>query len=1574
MAVLTVGGGGTYQTLQVAINTAVAGDTIRIIELGNWNDGGTVNGKNLTIEGSTSYYNAPNLTPWVLGSGCLSISNCTVNLRNMKISLFRNNRGGAISATNNATVNIWTCSISGCGTSTAPAAESDALLVVGGGIYGDYTSHINIYDSSLNSNNAYWGGAGCHATYLYASGVDVRGNSLTGAGADGWGSIRTVGSAPMLGGAGIRIGGGAHNFTVGSGLLENCTIAGNVSTWDGGGAFAHSGSLGLIDVRLIGNSAVNGGGGCASSHHESAVDMSGCIVSGNTAYRGGGVHAYKFAQLKLRANTWLINNVSSFNAIDKRPEGGGGGVDYGGRLFCYNSLVRSNSVSNNPPNHFQQLELGGGAFVCKNSGFLEVEGCYISGNTGSNRGATFMLTERWPADQQPYRGTNHVNIINNIILGIPRPDPPVPAHPSYGGAIYTGISTSGIIRNNVFWRGYSQNDGAAIFLGSGIDVSVTNNVFSDSWHTAPHGYVVSAEVSGSIVKYNQFFQTDLHIAPVLTSGGVDLVSNNASGVNLWFVSGYHPDTNFPLPTYFSGGDTDRKQAAGPNFHERSIYGTYSGGTYVYYNQHSPLVDGGNPGDPVYDEPLGNGGRVNAGAYGGTAQASLSSRLLIDLSLNSILQVITDIKKDGKFRDREVYTYRGGLVDDPSSVESDNIYRNVDSLDPATSRHYDRERSALQAFRSREGIIKKTADLVDKVIELEKTFEDQQKDLKICFDPEIRPFLARAVFKLSGEVQNVCITYDIYRRAKRLQRYCGYSKFGRNPAELIFAPQGPEGPLVPDTRAALPKNCRLASEVGLFDNDPTEQSNLYDVRTSDVTADSPSPGLDVSSTVNGSYRIVDGVPVNHLGQRLIPFDAVQDQIQTTSVQESMNGAWWAIKGYFFKFIYKQVKKLEKTPIKGLVRRITRPLRRKIQKWERDIHGYQHKFEVMAEETNTIHEGETISIPEDDFRNTEDDILEETLEPPDDDGGEPITPFTINGTETVHASRLNVRGAKAVINNECCLYAEAILKFVTNWAMHAQRDFGSKVNPNSFLYEDSLSLSKIVLSSSAFNLQDNSVESIDLRKKVAVMSPDDPFGSSLADGVTMIQRAAVSPIPFSYEKSEFISDLKPAGESLTPSFSTTGEETKPDERSVWERYYSDSIEGTIRETGARIDNLLTGSLFDVNFGLDRTLDQNFIVDPAGQPYTYEQLSRLAMGQLPNPWAVKGLDQVPEHWQKFVDKQNDFIGGLLGAVEKGLNEWYNDPLTWCCFIRIASSIGQEDLERGKEILKWLRFALSLMNVTLLRTIKFSGFDIARAIADAVILAAISIMQSIINGIYKDTLGGLSSILDGLVDEADPDAVARCLPFDEIIKSVLGFLARRASDISEDFARNVLDNLNIKLFDQAEDAVQNWVIYLQSQVEDLWDRVDTARLLDRMNKAYALLTAVLLAIEKREICQGDTTEETADQIALTPLTTISSDITTTPTILAVDSLLTRETSLFRQPTEAEIESILRNVGLTEERIALAFGRDPDTGERIIGDIGTGSNTSNTLLSRIAGCTKGLTQEQLSDLQNKMVNWRIFN
>lgn len=62
-----------------------------------------------------------------------------------------------------------------------------------------------------------------------------------------------------------------------------------------------------------------------------------------------------------------------------------------------------------------------------------------------------------------------------------------------------------------------------------------------------------------------------------------------------------------------------------NFHEQSSVGSFRPATGLFEPDamHSPAIDRGAASDPATNEPVPNGGYVNLGAYGNTAQASLS---------------------------------------------------------------------------------------------------------------------------------------------------------------------------------------------------------------------------------------------------------------------------------------------------------------------------------------------------------------------------------------------------------------------------------------------------------------------------------------------------------------------------------------------------------------------------------------------------------------------------------------------------------------------------------------------------------------------------------------------------------------------------------------------------------------------------------------------------------------------------------------------------------------------------------------------------------------------------------------
>ena len=85
------------------------------------------------------------------------------------------------------------------------------------------------------------------------------------------------------------------------------------------------------------------------------------------------------------------------------------------------------------------------------------------------------------------------------------------------------------------------------------------------------------------------------------------------------------------PVFFDpDGPDNTPGTADDDYHLQSLTGRWNGTAFVPDSVHSPCIDMGEPG-PVGAEVPPNGGIINAGAYGGTAEASLSAATITVLA-------------------------------------------------------------------------------------------------------------------------------------------------------------------------------------------------------------------------------------------------------------------------------------------------------------------------------------------------------------------------------------------------------------------------------------------------------------------------------------------------------------------------------------------------------------------------------------------------------------------------------------------------------------------------------------------------------------------------------------------------------------------------------------------------------------------------------------------------------------------------------------------------------------------------------------------------------------------------------
>jgi parallel beta-helix repeat protein len=202
---------------------------------------------------------------------------------------------------------------------------------------------------------------------LAVSGCTISGNAgsstvLTGGG----GGIENLGTLAVNGctisGNSAFDGGGIYSDGIYRLGVSGCTLTGNVASFDGGGIY---GSGTVTDSTLSGNSAAVEGGGIGGNAG-SPLTVSGCTLSGNSAFDGGGIAG--------------LGTVTGCTISDNSAFDSGGGIagngltvsgctlsgnsagSVGGGMYSAGTATVSNSVftMNTPDNIFGPYTDGGG--------------------------------------------------------------------------------------------------------------------------------------------------------------------------------------------------------------------------------------------------------------------------------------------------------------------------------------------------------------------------------------------------------------------------------------------------------------------------------------------------------------------------------------------------------------------------------------------------------------------------------------------------------------------------------------------------------------------------------------------------------------------------------------------------------------------------------------------------------------------------------------------------------------------------------------------------------------------------------------------------------------------------------------------------------------------------------------------------------------------------------------------------------------------------------------------------------------------------------------------------------------
>jgi len=196
--------------------------------------------------------------------------------------------------------------------------------------------------------------------------------------------------------------------------------------------------------------------------------------------------------------------------------------------------------------------------------------------------------------------------------------------PSCGGAVFVDDGATARMEHELLYNNTSKSHGSAIYVDSdGGSKSSTLNMFNCtiSGNSTPSNDA-AMYVQGSITNVeNCIFWNNGKDFEFLADGKplAKLTVNYTLTQQ-----GYTGTGNIKSDPLFA--DATNSDVAKRDFHLKSKYGRYNPSTGLFVNDdvHSPAIDAGNPTSSFANEPSPNGGRINMGRYGNTAEASKSA--------------------------------------------------------------------------------------------------------------------------------------------------------------------------------------------------------------------------------------------------------------------------------------------------------------------------------------------------------------------------------------------------------------------------------------------------------------------------------------------------------------------------------------------------------------------------------------------------------------------------------------------------------------------------------------------------------------------------------------------------------------------------------------------------------------------------------------------------------------------------------------------------------------------------------------------------------------------------------------
>ncbi|MHC4752483.1 MAG: right-handed parallel beta-helix repeat-containing protein [Planctomycetota bacterium] len=498
----------------------------------------------------------------------------------------------------------------------------------GGGMCNIHTSPI-LTNCTFSSNSARnGGGIDNDSVFSGLSNCMFSGNSAdeSGGGIYSFASSAKVADCNFSGNSVGESGGGMCDVQSSS-TMTNCIFEGNSAEDDGGGMYNKSSNSTLTYCTFRQNTAFDEGGGVYENATTSS-SLSDCTFSENSADKGGGIY-----------NGWVQGHIVTNCTFSSNSAHNGGGMynfqsgltlinctftgntaNSGGGMDNYRSdpIMTNCTFSGNSADY-----VGGGMY---NRGYSNptLNDCTFNGNSAAEGGGIYNTGSKPRLTQCMFYG-NKASVNGGALVDIGYAESTLLSEcvfagnwAEYGGAIWIDEQSS-ILMNCTFGRNVARQAGGAIYCWDASVMTLTNCIL---WDNIPHEIEktptsVMPEIYYSDVKggWTSRGDNNIDLNPLFADPGDWVDVNN---INILI------DPNDPNAVWIDG-----------DYHLKSEAGRWdpNSQSWVLDDVNSPCIDAGDPLTCIGFEPNPNGDIVNMGAYGGTAEASLSPSGISCISAN-----------------------------------------------------------------------------------------------------------------------------------------------------------------------------------------------------------------------------------------------------------------------------------------------------------------------------------------------------------------------------------------------------------------------------------------------------------------------------------------------------------------------------------------------------------------------------------------------------------------------------------------------------------------------------------------------------------------------------------------------------------------------------------------------------------------------------------------------------------------------------------------------------------------------------------------------------------------------------